>query len=195
MDFGEWRGIIWFVILPVMFFVIHRTQQKRQSLLQNQASKRGGSVSRRYFFEPYKLNFQDEGCDFEAWFHSGNKNSPSRTVIQSKLANVSDFGFAIKPENLGLGILKIFGYQDYQIGNEKFDSKFIISTDNEIRLRNFLSFEVQQELLNTKTGRPSVSFENSVLEVLVPTIADSDEELDELINLTQALTTRLKDRY
>ncbi len=75
------------------------------------------------------------------------KNSSVYTVLDVSLQNSKPFQFHIYEAGLMSGLGKIFGMQDIEIGDENFDRKFVIKSNDATLISSFLSPSVRDSFL------------------------------------------------
>jgi hypothetical protein len=112
--------------------------------------------------EPYGLNMLDK----VAYEHKGvnvtldsirTTTKTSGTRIYAPVAVSEKFNFDFSPENFLWKIeKKIFGAQDIEIGDQIFDEKLVVKTENQEKLKLFLSNQKIRELLLAIPSHQSV---------------------------------------
>ena len=85
----------------------------------------------------------------------GEENEKPVTAFSAQLSDETTFRFNIKKQGLKHEIAKLFGMQDVVIGDAEFDKKFLIQTNDVVKVKELLSnAEVRAELLK----QPVVDF-------------------------------------
>jgi hypothetical protein len=82
---------------------------------------------------------------FDNYDITSGKYSATMTRVIVPFISVDDFRFEIYRDGFIRKIEKIFGSQDFKIGQENFDKAFIIKTNNEAKIRTLLQ---NQQLRN-----------------------------------------------
>jgi tetratricopeptide (TPR) repeat protein len=174
-------------LVAIVVFAIYKKQQKYSSFLQQQANKRSGQVKRNYFFEPYKLYFKNSGVNFIVYFTGGSGSISRKTIVQIEWPYPNIISLFITPKNIFSKISKIFRQNNLSLGHEKFDSMFFINSDSEFVIRELLSFQMQNTLLNLKSGLPVFNIKNTKFEFYSQNIIENQEDLNQLIDIAEQL--------
>ena len=74
------------------------------------------------------------------------------TSIKALVNSVTDFHFAIYPEDFLNRIGKLFGLQDEILGYPEFDHRIIVKTDNVARLKRLLAPPEKREIFQQLSG-------------------------------------------
>lgn len=91
-------------------------------------------VELKYNSRPIELD------NYTEYRTSGNQNfQQNYTRVITPIFNTNNFKFQIYPETILSFISKIFGAQDIIIGDKEFDNTFILKTNDEFKLKAFLS--------------------------------------------------------
>jgi hypothetical protein len=119
--------------------------------------------------------------DYFTYYTSGESSKSktyTRVVIPYK--SYDDFQFNIYEDELIFKIAKIFGFQDVKIGNEEFDKKYIIKTNNEQKLKNiFISNPLLKKFENFENASLLISKKYGVWEEELP---ENEYELSFVLN-------------
>jgi hypothetical protein len=180
------------MILPFVLYFVYKAERGRADLLQKCASKRGGQVNRVMVFGLSKWEFSKDGVDYAVSIYPGSKNSPPRTYVTAQIVSYKDFVFNVRPENILDKAFKALGMQDFTMHNERFDSGYVVSSNNENLIRNFLDQDIQEAILNLKFGRSSVSYKKSIFNLEVMRLAREESEIREVVDLAEKLANKLK---
>ena len=136
-----------------------------KKILQNSKSKvwkeisdeLGGKFEKGKFFKESVLNF-----NFKDWIITLDTytviagNTPmTYTRMRSPFLNKENFYFNFYRENVFSSVGKLFGLQDIIIGDDYFDKKFIIQSNNEDEIKKILNNIKLKELIQTQ---PKISF-------------------------------------
>ena len=129
-----------------------------------------------FHYKNFKIYF-----DYFTYYTSG-KASLSKTFTRVVIPYKSndDFQFNIYEDELIFKIAKIFGFQDVKIGNEEFDKKYIIKTNNEQKLKNiFNSTTLHKKIENFENASLLISKKYGVWEEELP---ENEYELSFVLN-------------
>ena len=115
------------------------------NILKQFAKEMNGKFVDRSFHNSAKteLKYLDWNITFDNY--TEYKTSGGKTFEQiyarvvSPIKSNDNFRFEIYRKNIFSSIAKIFGAQDIEIGNSKFDKDFIIKANNEFKLKAFLN--------------------------------------------------------
>ncbi|WP_318640243.1 hypothetical protein [Flavobacterium ardleyense] len=112
---------------------------------------------------------------------SGGQNFEQKyTRVLSSFSSNSDFRFEIYPQSLLDSISKIFGAQDVKIGDKEFDRKFIIKSNDELKVKSFLKNDpVKLQILAFKDINFQISDQKGIWGEKLP---DGEFELSFFIN-------------
>jgi len=120
-------------------------EYSNSNILKQFAKEMNGKFVERSFHNSAKteLKYLDWNITFDNY--TEYKTSGGKTLEQiyarvvSPIKSNDNFRFEIYRKNIFSSIAKIFGAQDIEIGNSKFDKDFIIKANNEFKLKAFLN--------------------------------------------------------
>lgn len=100
-----------------------------------------GEFTPSNFFKPsrVKANIDDWTIILDTHTVSTGKSSITYTRLRAPFTNNDGFKFKIYKEGIFSEIGKFFGMQDIEIGDEIFDKKFIIQSNNETKVKELFS--------------------------------------------------------
>jgi hypothetical protein len=195
MDDPDLLLLIVFVFFLTAFFIIMIVLVLRQHmaikrLLERQALKRGGTLERKHTFR--LLRFQYHEFPVIVSVRQGSRYQPPETRVHLGLLKSIPATVSIYHASLASRIGKAFGSQDIQLGTEEFDNVYMVKSDDELFAQNLITLGVQNQLLEMKQQKPHVQVHVSSLDVYVNRIFNTDEQYDQLIDLTTTLADRLQ---
>jgi hypothetical protein len=101
----------------------------------------------------------DIDIDLGGGFESGYET----TTLTAPLQSSTDFRFAIHPQQFTDGIGKFFGMEDVEIGFNEFDEKFIVKTNDPLRVKKiFEDALVRAEFKNLPNFSLGITYHHSV---------------------------------
>lgn len=122
------------------------------------AAEIGGEHIDNGFWKHDQLRYRHREWEMLLDSHTvyGGQYSPSFTRLRAPFINKDGLYFRIYRESAFHGIAKYFGMQDIQIGDDYFDTKFIIKGNNVAKVRVLLADPKLQELIREQ---PDIRFE------------------------------------
>jgi hypothetical protein len=158
-------------------------------LMQQQAMKRGGSVTGSFLVPVLKLSYH--GLPIVITSVPGSRYRVAKTEVHITLHKPAPAELKIIKESLGTRLGKAFGSSDVQLNSDEFDREFLIQTADESLARNILDFAVQEKLLKMKEEKPRITLQGTSLGVSVPKVIKSEERYDELFDLVFCIMDRV----
>ena len=93
-----------------------------------------------------ELMFQSWMIVLDTYVVSSGKSSTTYTRIRTPIANPSGFRFRVCRQGFFNGLAKLFGAQDIEIGDPKFDEEFIVQTNDEWQVAQLLALPHMKDL-------------------------------------------------
>jgi hypothetical protein len=198
-DIGSWVQtnllfiLIVFVIVLVIGYIAFSFRQltKIKHLMENQATKRNGTVHGFFFLSFLKFFYRDQEVMVSS--RPGQKNRPPRTSATIPIQVVKNLWISIHRETITSSMGKLVGSQDIQLDVEEFDKTYLIKGDDELTVRTLVNLPLQMKLLEMKQMKPYVLIDNFYVNVHVPKIIQSDYEYDQLIDVALLFFDRLRE--
>jgi hypothetical protein len=194
-DIIEMLPTIFLILIAVFFFItilfVYRQYTTMNRLLEAQASKRGGTVERKYSTRYLRFLYHDFSMVLSA--HQGSRYQPPETKVSVMLHTLVPSKVTIYHESLASRIGKALGSQDIQTGSDEFNREYMLKGDDELFVQNLVTLTIQEKLLDIKPLRPYILLSGTTLDVLVHKVLNTDEQYDHLIDLTTALIERLQE--
>ena len=174
-------------------------------LLQKQTLKRNGKIHKSlsigwsYFTFSYNgLNFKS-GITLINEFNQGTYvkvkiNLKSKFKLRIYFKDYSPF-FYHNTSNLNTNFSKYsIGLKKIEIGNEKFDEKFIVKGNNEMDTINLLKHEIKNDLLDLECDNfyPLVNIDKKKFLLVALNRTYFEEDYDKIINLAIKFIDQLK---
>jgi hypothetical protein len=193
-DFFELLPTIILMLIVIFFLItivfVYRQYATMKRLLDAQALKRGGTVVRSYPSRQLRFQYHDYPATVSA--RQGSRYQPPETKVHIELPKPAPSTISISHESIASRIGKAFGSQDIQIGMDEFDNIFRVKADDEGFVRAFIDLSIQNKLLELEHERPHILLKGQTLEVSVPKLLKTDEQYDQLIELTTTLVDQLQ---
>jgi len=177
-------------IIIVIYFGIKRDSRLKKNLEQ-QALKRNGVVKKGKFFTYSRLIFSQNGNEITVYSIPGGKNSPPHTYITCDLSSLRDYKIKICREYRIFGIGTVFG-QDIKLNNPNFDENYVIQGSDEMIVRQFLTQDIQENILKFKENKPILEIKKNKFKFYVPYIPKDEQQYDQLIDTGLILIKRAR---
>lgn len=155
MQLARLQPVEIFIILGVIVFIVilvvdlqKKQLQKRRRLLQRLARMHGGRVVPGSWLRQPSMEL--EICGRAArwrYFSTGSKNEIRYTQLEVSLPAGEVPELHVYPETTLGRLSKVFGAQDVELGDEFFDSRFLIKADPEQVARQVLQEPVRLALM------------------------------------------------
>lgn len=154
-------SVLYIIVFSLTFIKLSKEGSVFEELLRKQANKRNGCFKRNIFGYPY-FEFIRNQNKVLFYFVSGGRGS-SYIVT----ANIGQF------KNIYFWIYKhgdadiVFNYKKIGLGNNLFDSKFVVKGNNPDFIKKIITLEVVNKLLEHKTTINRVIFKSGELQINV----------------------------
>jgi hypothetical protein len=189
----DWSLIIYVVVLLMIFpiiIILSLWQYRRMKrLMQNQALKHNGTVTGSFLLPQLKFSYRDLPVLITSV--PGSKYRQAKTEVNVTLFKPVAHNLTIAPESFGSKIEKRFGAMDIQLGSDEFDREFLVHSDDEGFVRNFMNFALQSKFLEMIHDKPHITLQGTWLTIHAPKVLKTDEQYDRLIDLAFAVVDRL----
>ena len=121
------------IILTTALFILYHTKRikKTKRILELQALKRNGSVSKSWFYGSSSLTFNYNTDEVTLYTVPGGRYSPPCTYLKIIFQPAITQKMFIQKEGIASKIGKTLGMQDIQIGIDAFDREVIIIDTDE----------------------------------------------------------------
>lgn len=186
-----------FIMSPLIILILLHTKKisnKVKSLLETQAIKRNGLISRGFLSIYPKLTFTYNTNEIQVFSMPGGKNSPPWTYIKVKFdMPIDKTMFVHGNTQIGIKIQKTLKMQDIQIGADVFDDKCTIKGNDEYYIRNLLNFSIQEMILSILQFNPNILLKNNLLEIRIPSIIQDEASYEKLIDVALKIADRIKE--
>lgn len=199
----DWAGFLnsgfFFYGLVAIFFIIallfkKKRSEKLKKILKQQALQRNGHVTGGGMFAVLQLFFPHEDLEIEILLLPGGRNTPPYTYVKCGLPLMREFRILISREYSGISkIGRIFGMQDFQINNPDFDKSFVIQASDEMIVRNLLTPEIQDRLLQIKDKNPRLEIKQNRFKFSIARIPRESHEYNPLIDTALLVISRLRE--
>lgn len=147
-------GIIVFIV--VLALAQKKLRRRRRQLLERLARQNGGRVLPGSWMRQPRMEF--EVCGQPAvwrYFSTGSKNEVRYTQVEVSLPPGELPELHVYPESVLRRLSKVFGAQDVELGDEFFDSRFLIKSKPEQAAHSALGEPVRLALLEAYNLRGS----------------------------------------
>lgn len=191
-----------FVVMSIVVAVIYDTKrsQKQEALFKSLASKRGGSISKGTFFKDPKLHIEKNDRTIDVYYKAGTRHSPGYTCFEVSIDYVKDYSTLIYVDEPISKLFKVFGMQDIEINDPGFDDAFVIKSNDEMFVLNFLNSELRDMLMRFNSHqlnpdlihRPSLVIEQGKLHFYIEGDLDSEATYNEFIDAGMIILDRLQ---
>lgn len=118
------------VIIVAIIYSTVRTNRMNEAL-QRLAGRLDGRVTDGGFLVGPTLEFTLAGRRARFEFYPGSKNSSPYSKLEVTLADPAPGTLHILPEGFGQSFLKLFGAQDLEVGDPRFDADYVIKASPE----------------------------------------------------------------
>ena len=181
-------GLVFFLLW--FFHTKHR--EKRRGILEEIVARRGGRVFDRGFFFLPSLIFQQGATEVTVTTKPRTKNSPPMTRAVAQTGYGEEMKLVLYKEDAFQKALKLFGYQDIIIGNDLFDSAFVIKASDQMAAARVLNGTVQEKLLLLTRKGFSMTITRDRFEMVVHYIPSGASEYDPFLDAVAAVLDQLK---
>ncbi|HVR87176.1 MAG TPA: RING finger protein [Planctomycetota bacterium] len=137
--------VAFFVIVILLVFlsvVLIKSKQRRANL--EAAARRFRGTFIRSFMAGDRVEFSVDGAPAELTYHPGSKSRSPCTRLRTRQRPSGTL--RIVPEGLFASLRKIFGAQDIEVGDGRFDADFLIQGSPEPWVRDFLDAEARRRI-------------------------------------------------
>lgn len=180
-------------VFALVFFVRARRGAELKELFQRVANMRNGRVkSGNFLFYP-KLFIPHNDREILVRASDGGKNSPPYTFFITSISLLRDMSFKLSPEHALSNLGKGLGMQDIEIGNPEIDSSFVIKSNDETFIRNFLNDALQEQFIAAGKHGTTIALNANELRMSVPRRITEERVLEQFLTLQTAMLDRLKE--
>ena len=175
-----------FIILIVIFiasFIIGYFQyKKRIELLTYQAEKRGGEVIAKNLFSRTRLLLPYRGEKIEIYSVPGSRYSPPKTVAQIKSNMLRFPEMRIVSNSLWQKMLSAMGRERILTGNDEFDKRFAVKSEDPYSALRLLPEDLKARLLEPQFRSLDVNMKTQEFSMTILSIPRNNEEYDLFID-------------
>lgn len=174
MEYLAIVGVFGFIIAVVVWAVkfTKRMNEKKQNLFKDFADRKGLSHSseKRFLHTLNTIDGTLNNCHFQITEKIIGSGKNQQVMAEIKFFNSPiNFDFKISREHLFTKVGKKFGVQDIEIGNDEFDSLFLLKSESENEMKDLMTYDIQIELREiVKELRAAIVQKNGVLSYSVP---------------------------
>jgi len=149
------------VAIIVLVFCVFKDRERRKNL-EAVASRFQGNIIPS-FWSGDRVEFIVDGADAELTYHQGNRNRSPFTRLRIRRSPPGSL--RVVPEGVFESLRKIFGEQDIQVGDPRFDAAYLVQGSPEHWVRQLLDPEVRRRITmlaslgDSFLGRRAVSLE------------------------------------
>jgi len=190
---------LYFILASVFFIVViaglwenTKKQSSLRGVIENQALKRNGEVKRVFIFD-LKLQFHIDDKVANVGLRYGGYKSQSTTIIHCKLNNPDGLHLRIYKEHFLSKLSKKCGLKEIEVMNPEFDDEFVIKGKDENRIRDFLSIDIQQELLKFKGLRMDFRITHKLLKITVSDVLTNEFELTQFLDIATVCVRKVSE--
>lgn len=182
-----------FGIVVLCYWNSHRSVERRMKRI---AQLYGGKVLSGVLFKTWSSVEIPRGKTCVKLYYSPAVHERGAQTYLSFDWSQSPLRCELFPEGFWNGLRKLMGLRDVTIGNAQFDGEFIISSDDETGVREFLSASVQQAIWGLDRFAAGEAFGRRCLHVQIgagritialPRMLNDDAALAEFVRLGLAL--------
>ena len=177
--------------LAYVFFDFWRKSKAVSSLMETEAARRNAALEKGVLSFAPRMKFIHEGAEVVLLMTPGSRNAPPHTILKTALPQAPEWKLRIYRESGLTAVAKAFGRRDVQINNPGFDSAYYIRTNDEMRLRLFLTPGIQSEILSLAQADPALSVNKGNFELRVPYHFRDAQGLKQFIDTGLALIGKL----
>jgi hypothetical protein len=163
-------------MMAIVITIAILSSQIRKRAWEELAQRTGLQVMGGGLFSPMQLqgSYRGHPLTLYTFTRSTGKSSQTYTVIAVQVANKAGLKLEIKNRNLFSPLRKLFGRQDFEIGDMELDRRFIFNGEPEMDVRQVLaSGSLRQKLLDTP--RVNLKLEgNTLKQTLSRAVRDID---------------------
>lgn len=175
-------GLTAVLILGGFSLAVYQSR-KRAELLERQAEKRGGQITGGGLFHHKKLLLSFQGMGVAIYTIPGGRNRPARTVAQTASDSPRFPTISIVRNDLVQKIMTTFGKERVSSGNEEFDRRFVITSEDAYQAQRLLSTDVQNEILQFPFRGLNIKIKPQAFSLSIMGIPRDDEGYDRFIDL------------
>jgi hypothetical protein len=176
-------------LFPLIIFLSLWRYRTIKHLLEDQAVKRNGTVTGSFLLPQLKFTYKDLPVLIISV--PGSRYRRAKTEATVTLLRPVPSDLRITPESISSRVGKKLWMSEVQVGSEEFDREFFLQSEDEQFVQRFLEYSVQGRLLEMKPMKPAVLLHGTQLTVQVPKVIKTEEDYDQLLNLTIALVDRV----
>jgi hypothetical protein len=177
------------VIFPVIIVLSLWRYRNIKRLMENQALKRNGTVNGSFLLPHLKFSYKD--LPVLVTSVPGSRYRRAKTEVNITLLRPLPSNLTITPESIATRVGKKLWILEIQLGSDEFDREFLLQSKDELFMKNILNYTIQNKLLEMKNEKPSVSLHGTWLTVHVPKVVKTEEDYDQLFDLSFAFVDRI----
>ena len=170
--------IIFAIVLCGSLIYVFYLFSKLKEVFENIALKRNGKVVGSI----PRLFFTSNENKVSVYTTKPSRYSSTYTNIDISFFPPSDKNFIIYNEKALSKIGKALGMQDIELGNQEFDSKFMIKGDDERFVKSLLPGYIQMLFFQIHRFNPYIYLEKDKLKIRIPKLIIKEEDYDLLLD-------------
>ena len=183
------------LILITVFLLIMRKGfgSGLERVMERIAEKRNGIIRRSLIFPSLFISL--DGAELLARFRMRwwRKYDPFQFIVDGRCNKRLGCSISIYPESIILKAGKKLGLKDIETGNDEFDRKFLLRSDDEDLALGFLDRDLQEKILRISHLLPSIKIKDNRLRITTSShLVGREENMDSLIDTAISILDRIK---
>lgn len=141
-----------------------------------------------------KTTIPHKGYDLNVYFRPRTRYKKACTIVESGLPGNKDFEFYIYTKSMLSDIAKVMGMQDVELGQHVFDQKYIIKTNKELLIKDFLNQDLCRQVLVLPMGHISIRYEKDRFVLAAHQMLTDDRDYRQLVETAMLLIPALGEK-
>lgn len=189
---AEMYFLIPFILLgPLMFFLTAQSSKKFAQALEELGRQRNGIVKSKFMSAELYLRYENFEYRLFLFSKGSRKNRQSFTGVELRAPLSEDFKISVYSESIFSKIGKALGMKEIFVNNSAFDETFMISSNNELLARKFLSVDVQHAFMPLHKYSGAFNIDQDRLRLECPGRITNIEVLRMLIDTFEVILKQL----
>jgi len=186
-------AILLVLLIPGFFFFnILQKRKKMSDILSDIAFNKNGNIKKSKNLQYPKLNFNIEGMVVNYQPFMASNNIPAHTKIECLFNFLCPMNLIVFKKSLLNSISYPFEGDKVITDNFNFNENFIIKSNNQNLSREFLSIDIQKNLLELKRDKPVLKIENNKFSLDIENVFFDKRSNINLIDITAFMIQRIK---
>ncbi|MCA9394335.1 MAG: hypothetical protein KC900_09035 [Candidatus Omnitrophica bacterium] len=127
------------------------------------------------------------GYDLNVYYRPRTRYKNASTIVEAGVPGNKDLEFYIYTKSMLSDVAKVLGMQDVEIGQHVFDQKFIVKTNKELVIKDFLNQDLCRHILGLPMRNISMRYEKGRFVLAVQQMLTDDRDYQQLVETAKLL--------